>query len=501
MVITVEKIKIGWAEENITPTRKIRLMGEFFERVTSFVETPISVTAFAVERGGDCAVFCSCDLVEIYDILVNDVRARLTSAGAAGLGLDVNKVILNAIHTHNSFTYIDENASTLSVLKAFMPKEEAGYKPLVDTAAEDIMSAEESEDFLAGRITSAVLRAWSDRRGGYLANMFGRVPISFCRRSVYSDGHALMWGDTDTPTFAGLEGGTDSGMELLYSFDENKKLRGVVANVACPAQILEQRSIISSDYWGKAKALLRERFGNDIYLLALCGAAGDLCPRDLIRYVEPETPISDPNISRDHPTHRHADPSMFDISGCNKAARRVFNEISAVYDEIDFDSLYDDAVFTHDAEILPLPLRRVTDSEYREAKNAIDTFAATARGFDYRSNAALHVYAGTLIRYEAQKKQEIYPAEAHFIRLGNIAFATYPFELFLNYGEKIRARSPAEQTFIVELCGGSGGYLPTETAERGGHYSAYVSSGNVGHEGGDLLVRLTLDSFGKMWRN
>ena len=75
-----------------------------------------------------------------------------------------------------------------------------------------------------------------------------------------------------------------------------------------------------------------------------------------------------------------------------------------------------------------------------------------------------------------------------------IVFATNSFELFLDYGNKIRARSKAQQTFLIQLCCGSDGYLPTEKAERGGHYSAYVSSGVTGHAGGDLLVRETLET-------
>ena len=82
--------------------------------------------------------------------------------------------------------------------------------------------------------------------------------------------------------------------------------------------------------------------------------------------------------------------------------------------------------------------------------------------------------------------------ETHVIRFGYVAIATNPFELFLDYGNQMRARSLAAQTFIVQLACGSEGYLPTARAERGGHYSAYVSSGITGHAGGDLLVRHTL---------
>ena len=45
------------------------------------------------------------------------------------------------------------------------------------------------------------------------------------------------------------------------------------------------------------------------------------------------------------------------------------------------------------------------------------------------------------------------------------------------------------------------GYLPTEKAEKAGHYSAYVSSGDTGHEGGDLLVRESITQINKLWEN
>ena len=73
------------------------------------------------------------------------------------------------------------------------------------------------------------------------------------------------------------------------------------------------------------------------------------------------------------------------------------------------------------------------------------------------------------------------------------------FELFLDFGNRIRARSAASQTFLIQLCQGALGYLPTEKAEKHGHYSAYVASGLVGHEGGDLLVAETLGTISELF--
>ena len=111
----------------------------------------------------------------------------------------------------------------------------------------------------------------------------------------------------------------------------------------------------------------------------------------------------------------------------------------------------------------------------------------------------MHVHAGTIARYDLQKKITTVSVELQFVRLGSIAFATNPFELFLNYGNRIRARSRARQTFLIQLSNGYYGYLPTETAERGSHYSAYVSSGFAGHAGGDLLVDVTLAELNRMF--
>jgi hypothetical protein len=64
---------------------------------------------------------------------------------------------------------------------------------------------------------------------------------------------------------------------------------------------------------------------------------------------------------------------------------------------------------------------------------------------------------------------------------------------------QIKALSKADQTFIIQLANDSGSYLPTEKAEKGGHYSAVVASGKTGHEGGAILVNKTLQSINEMF--
>lgn len=91
--------------------------------------------------------------------------------------------------------------------------------------------------------------------------------------------------------------------------------------------------------------------------------------------------------------------------------------------------------------------------------------------------------------------------ELHTIRLGNVAICTNPFELYTEYGVRIKARSKAVQTFVVQIAGASGGYLPTKEALQGGHYSTAVYSNLVGPKGGDVLVDETVKAINAMWED
>lgn len=495
----MNKVRIGWAEVDLLPPKgtKISLAGQFYERITDEVESPITATAFALECGNEQMIICSCDLVSIGENLNQLVKEKVCEK----ITINPDKIILSAIHTHTSYVYARTTSkatkSSLQYLKEVIP-EDMQYVPLVSN--EKCMSPLDSLNLLVDRISEAIVSAWNSREDSYFQNAFGRAVVGHCRRVCYDDGSAAMWGDTNSANFTELEAGNDSGIELIYTFDKNKEVTGVIANVACPAQVVEQRSFISSDYWGKVKENLEKYFGKKVFVLGLISAAGDQCPRDMIRWVNPETPIDDPNVKRENYIERRQDPSMYDVSGLKVVGRRISNEIISVYEELD-DNKIDCSELIHKTITLSLPLRRVTKAEYNQSVKAIDEFIDKNRGkkISFEDNARLHIHAGNIVRYEKQQNENLFDIEVHFVKFGDVAFATNPFELFLDYGNRIRARSKARQTFLIQLACGVNGYLPTEKAEKGSHYSAYVSSGWTGHEGGDILVRTTLEEINKMF--
>lgn len=501
----MSKLLFGWSEISITPDKKISLMGQFVERISEYVEKPVTATAMAVDSGTDQMVLVSCDLAGVTHNLLTAIRQRLQGNA---LGLDPQKVIYASIHTHTSHNFPRlltgrpggcSNGEIRPLLDAMLPPGKKYVEKVNIRHNSDIMSWEEAFEFLADRLAKVALDAWADRKPGSFANGFGRAPIGMCRRACYSDGSAQMWGDTNTAMFTHMEAGGDSGIEVLFVFDEAEKLKGIVATIACPAQCVQHRHFVSPDYWGEAKMLLRKQFGEDLYLVGLCSIAGDQCPVDLVRWVEPDSDLNDPNCTRNDPPKRKADPSMFDLAGMRKAGKRAANGIMEAWED-GFEPPEEDPVFEHRALQMQLPLRRVTLSDVAQATAAIKEYIRNKPGdIDYIDAARLQPHLGVLRRAQVQEEYNTLDTEVHVIRMGNIAIATNPFEPYLMYGDQIKARSAAEQTFLVQIANGMESYIPTREAEARGHYSAFVGSGMVGHQGGEQLVRETLQNIRDMF--
>jgi hypothetical protein len=101
-------------------------------------------------------------------------------------------------------------------------------------------------------------------------------------------------------------------------------------------------------------------------------------------------------------------------------------------------------------------------------------------------------------RFQQQDTVREYQPEIHVLRLGDTAISTSPFELYLDYGLRIRARSPAALTLHVQLCCDVAGYLATPRAIAGG-YGALVANGRVGPDGGQVLVESILSTLRGMF--
>ena len=192
------QVKIGWSEVSITPDKKISLTGQFAERISEYVEKPLTATAMAVECGGDQMVIVGCDLAAIEEDLVVSVREALAGNTA---GIDPAKVILNAIHTHTGPGYSKRgNTPSNWVLewygnmKKYLREDQVYEEAASITGNPEIATDEEVFDLLVERITGVILSAWENRKEGSFKNAFDRAAVGMCRRVDYSDDTAQRTG-------------------------------------------------------------------------------------------------------------------------------------------------------------------------------------------------------------------------------------------------------------------------------------------------------------------
>ncbi len=478
-------LKIGMRSVDITPPGPVNLQGQFRLRVTTEVETPVMANVFAAESDGQQIIICACDLVGIHETFIQAVREKIAARTSE---INVENVIVSAIHTHTGpDTYPSGFVGGLD------PK----YAPDGITCIPNVVvppemwSGDMSREYITTIVADAICDAWESRDDAYFGAAFGRAVVGHCRRACYDDGTSRLFGTTQTGTFSELEAGNDTGVELLYAFDKNKKPLGALVNVACPAQCVEDMNVISSDYWGKVREWVNREISENFVVVGLCSAAGDQCPIDLVRRYRGKGQYwrrSDSFAMENH------------WEGAAEIGKRLGREIVERLAEAGAN-MKNEAVIKNETAIIDLPIRRVTTTEYENhLKNVREKIAEFGTNQITPGQAsAIHIHTGAIKRYIQQDELRTFKTEVHVARFDDIAFATNSFELFIDYGNQIRGVSPAAQTFLIQLCNGAFGYLPTEKAEKGSHYSAYVSGGFTGHEGGRLLVNKTVSMLNEMF--
>ena len=455
------ELLIGTGGADITPSRPVALSGQVHTRIATEVESPVTATAVAIEsRDGrqvlDQAIMVSCDLSTIRDGVEQPLRKRI----AARLpDFDVDKLFLNATHTHTAPVPVD------------------GVYVVPEGAA---MQVPEYLAFLTDRLEEAVVEAWTGRRLGGVAWGLGHALVAHNRRAVYADGSARMYGATNVPDFRGIEGYEDHYVDVLFFFDADRKLIAMAVNVACPSQEVESGRAVNADFWHETRQMLRKRFGEDLRVLGWAGAGGDQSPH-LMWYKRAEERMR----------------ALRGLTRLQEIARRLDGAVQEAYDGAKQDIRFD-VEFVHRVKTVRLPVRMVTDEEFAAAKAYCDALSDRQK-LDPHGALQRMWSRETVDRYQKQRENPTYPMQLHAIRVGDVAVCTNPFELYSEYGVRIRARSKAVQTFVVQLTGPFGVYLPTEKAVRGGHYSTEVFSNQIGPEGGNVLVDKTVDAINGLW--
>jgi len=476
---------IGWSSRDISTDKPVSIHGQFHLRISAKVLDPITVTALAIDNGEDSVIFLSGDVTGFYGFMVEKIRTRVKQLLPE---LPAEKIVLNATHTHTTGD--------------IMGMAKAGKDYPCDL---ERMPTDEYQEFFVASVAGAIIDAWRNRQPGAVAWGYGYAVAGHSRRTVYFDdtskrpdsgscpgmavnGHAVMYGNPNDPMFSHYEAGADHFVNLLYTFDTQCKLTGAIINVPCPSQCSENEWALSADFWHEVRQNIAQTHGK-IFILPQCAAAGDLSPRIL--------------------HYRKAQERRFKLKATTER-QEIADRITAAFAEVltwASKDLRDALPLKHEIRALELARRRITPEEYAANVQALagleaEPFATngtpTERLIHDSTLAARRNRSQQIInRYQEQDAHPRIPMNLHVVKLGEIAFTFNPFELYMDYMHRIQARSPFEQTFIVQLTGDEStnnyGYLTTERGAWGGGYSASLYCNQVSPAGGQELVTATLE--------
>ena len=490
----MSRVKFGWAIREYSTELPVMIPGQSYIRVSEGVHDPLCITALCIDggEGSDSVVLCSVDISSLYHVYIDAVQDAVAKKNPR---IPRHAIIMNSTHTHTAM---------------------ALYKtPEKSPDGVDIYPGEEYLKVFADLASDAICEAWDKRSEGGMAYGYGYAVVAHSRRSVYltdqgvanpggmaPNGHAVMYGGTFKPAFSHYEAGADHFLNLMFTFDKEDKLTGIVVNVPCPSQTSENWTKQSADFWNEVRQAVWKEYGKDVFVLPLCAPAGDLAPRSghyrpaqerrfRLKYGLSYEPMSFNNYNK-------AMGERLDI------AERIADGIRDVYSWAVKD-IQTEVPVKQIHENVPLIKRRITQEEKTWCEENIEALrkmvpepnACTPEEYRKAYSTYTNVKSRNERAIERFYHQDEEPLKCHklnVVRVGDIAFATSPFELYQDYMHRIQARSPFIQTFTVQLCGdGLSGYLATERAVKNKGYSASLFCNTIGPEGGQQLVEWTLE--------
>ena len=461
--VSAGQLKIGWAMNDISTDDPVYLSGTFHARVSKGVRDPLKATALAIDNGEDCVVFVSIDLIHTMPWGVKIARDIIKRTVP---DLPPEKILFNATHTHTGVN------------------EWRGDKAMV----------ERYREFLGRQLAKTVREAWESRKPGKIAYGYDLVVTAFNRRIVYfkefkgsvgmnPGGRARLHGPTDTPDFSHVEGGGDPFVNYLYTYDMADNLTGAIMNVPYTAQCSIKDVYLSSDTWHDVRQLMAKKHPG-IFILTQCAAAGEAT------FEQPYYKAAEKRRNRLIFGREPAYPGEF-------PRKIIADRLLTSFDralEWARKEKFSDLPIEHVTKTLQLTRHRPTDEQCEEARRGIEEIKKLRA--DPKTSERMRTSLGmreskckAILRMrENWDKEPTYPMEFHALRIGDVGFVSEQFELYFEFGQRIVARSPFVQTFVIQLSAGGGGYLATERATKNGGYGTGPLIGPVSPQGGQEFV-------------
>lgn len=450
--------RAGAATSNITPLLGGPIVGNFGQPQAIHIHDELHARCLVLDDGETRLVIVVVDNVSINREVFDEAK-RLIQVET---GIPKAHMLMSATHTHSG-----TSASGLGEKRRGWNYE----KPL-----------DEYQSFLVRRIADGVIVAINNLEPARIGWGVGTMPQHvFNRRWKMKEPVANPFGGLDqvkmnpgvgNPNSIGPAGPTDPEVSFLSVQSTEGRPIALLANYSLHYVGGVPKGHISADYFAMFADRLQELLQADRQYPPFVGIMSNGTSGD----------INNINLGGEK---RAASPPYTQM---RLVADDVAQEVFRVYQTV----RHRDWVPLQAAQSqLPLKMRQATPGMVAHAQKVL------VRPESVKTTRLEKIYAKWILQM-----QEEWPDEIEIIlqvfRIGDLGVAAIPFEVFAEIGLEIKAKSPLESTFTIELANGSYGYLPTPEQHEVGGYETWLGTNRVEINASQKIVKELLALFSKL---
>ena len=438
--------RFAFAERDITPAIGMEQPGGYGKSYHRTLHDPCKVRAAVFADANSTVAVVSVDAILVRRVLVQSARKRIHEK----VGIAPEAILIHATHSHSS-----------GPTGMIYPGEFDHADDLIQQLAYE-KSSNANLDYVAhveNQIVSAVCDATDKLTPGGCSVGRGHLEgVAFNRRFRMRNGLTFTHPRSGNPDIIDAAGPTDPEVGVIGAWDDDGQLIGCIVNYSCHATT--SPGGISANYIYYLEQVIRGVFGDDVIVVFLAGASGDVTQVDNL------SPLRNPD--------REAWARLVGGSIGAEVVKVLIREEPGELTPVAYKS-----------DIQTIPRRIPSPERVARCRELVEQSPQQVGATEW-------TFAKEILLLNARLKTEpVAEVEVQAIQIGPVILLTDPAEFFCQLGLDIKAGSPFPFTFPVSLSNGCVGYVPTREAfgPRGGGYETRLTSySNLQIDAGPKMV-------------
>lgn len=438
--------KAGAAASNITPKVGSSINGNMQDVTIKNIHDDTYARSIVLDDGQTRLAFVVSDLCMIYREQLDEAKRRANQL----TGIPVENMLMSATHTHSAGT----------ACSVFQSDPDPDYL-----------------EFLSERIADAVIRANENRVPARIGWGVGNEPSQ-----VFNRRWKMKPGVVSTNPFGGNDAvrmnpgiANPDMLEPAGPIDPEVPVVSVQSLDGKPIALLANYSLhyvggtgsaeVSADYYGMFADRMSELLGADtqhprFVAIMSNGTSGDINNIDFTG-------------NQHKPSGQYAQMKVV----ANTVAAEAYKVIQSIqyHDWVDLEAKQKE---------ISVGVRKPSGEEFERAKKIM----SEAAGPVMETRDEIYARETVLINEFPAEKQLIIQA----LRIGDLAIAAIPTEVFVEIGLEIKKKSPFNPTFSISLANGYNGYLPTPEHHKLGGYETWRARSSYLEENASVKISETV---------